>query len=159
MAAAFIMIGLALLLQSSIPPNVNFATLSFYRVLQVMPLPFVFIPVNSICYVGVPPQNNGEASALINQSRNLGSSVGISFVNTLLAYREQFHHARLSESITPYTSQHGLTMSQIAPIVQRQADFLSYLDMFFVVGVLALLLWPLVLLLKSPPKPGLRSAS
>jgi len=152
MMAAFIMIGLALILQSSISPAVNFGTLSFYRVLQVMPLPFVFIPVNAICYVGVPPQYNGEASALINQSRNLGSSVGISFVNTLLAYREQFHHERLAESITPYTSPHGLTMSQITPIVQTQSMFLSYLDMFFVVGVMALALWPLVLLLKSPPK-------
>jgi DHA2 family multidrug resistance protein len=154
MALAFILIGFALILQSSIAPDVNFGTLSFFRVLQVMPLPFVFIPVNAICYVGVPPQNNGEASALINQSRNLGSSIGISFVNTLLAYREQFHHERLAESITPYSRLHGMSLSQLNPLVQSQADFLSYLDMFFVVGVMALLLWPLVLLLKSPPKPA-----
>jgi DHA2 family multidrug resistance protein len=154
MVGAFILIGLALILQSSISPTVNFGTLSSFRVLQVMPLPFVFIPVNAICYVGVPAEYNGEASALINQSRNLGSSIGISFVNTLLAYREQFHHERLSESITPYNQLHGMGISQLNPIVQTQADFLSYLDMFFIVGVMALLLWPLVLLLKSPPKPA-----
>jgi DHA2 family multidrug resistance protein len=47
-----------------------------------------------------------------------------------------------------------MSLSQLNPLVQSQADFLSYLDMFFVVGVMALLLWPLVLLLKSPPKPA-----
>ncbi|MDE8343234.1 MAG: MFS transporter, partial [Acidocella sp.] len=78
--------------------------------------------------------------------------VGISFVNTMLVYRQQFHHARLTESITPYTSLHGLRLSQIGPIVQTQASFLSYLDMFHLIGIIALMLWPLVFLIKSPPK-------
>ncbi|MDE8348814.1 MAG: DHA2 family efflux MFS transporter permease subunit [Acidocella sp.] len=155
MGLAFIEVGIALLLQSSISPAVSFGFISTYRVLQVIALPFIFIPVNSVCYIGVPPKNNGEASALINQSRNLGSSVGISFVNTMLAYRLQFHHARLTEAITPYTSLHGQRLSQIGPMVQTQASFLSYLDMFHLIGIIALMLWPLVFLLKSPPKSAL----
>jgi DHA2 family multidrug resistance protein len=148
----FMEIGFALLLQSSIVPDITFGDISFFRVLQVVALPFVFIPTNSICYVGIPPRNNGEASALINQCRNLGSSIGISFVTTLLQWRTQFHHARLSESITPYGSLHHLSVSQIAPIVQTQASFLGYLDMFRVVGLMAFAVCPLVLLFKSPPK-------
>jgi len=148
----FMEIGFALLLQSGIVPGVDFGTLSFDRVLQVVALPFVFLPVNSMAYIGIPPRNNGEASALINQCRNLGSSVGISFVTTMLAWRTQFHHARLSESITPYGSLHGLAVSQIAPIVQTQASFLSYLDMFRIVGLIAFAVCPFILLLKTPPK-------
>jgi DHA2 family multidrug resistance protein len=148
----FLEIGLALLLQSSIVPDISFGELSFYRVLQVIALPFVFIPVNSVCYIGIPPRNNGEASALINQCRNLGSSIGISFVTTLLAWRTQFHHARFVETITPYGSLHHLTVSQIAPIVQTQASFLSYLDIFRIVGLMAFAVAPVVLLLKTPPK-------
>jgi DHA2 family multidrug resistance protein len=148
----FLEIGLALLLQSSIVPDISFGDLSFYRVLQVIALPFVFIPVNSVCYIGIPPRNNGEASALINQCRNLGSSIGISFVTTLLAWRTQFHHARFVETITPYGSLHHLTVSQIAPIVQTQASFLSYLDIFRIVGLMAFAVAPVVLLLKTPPK-------
>jgi DHA2 family multidrug resistance protein len=154
----FIEIGFALLLQASIPPDVNFGTLSFFRVLQVIALPFVFIPVNSICYVGIPPRNNGEASALINQCRNLGSSIGISFVTTLLAWRTQFHHARLAEAITPYGSLHHLSVSQIAPLVQTQASFMSYLDMFRIVGFMAFAICPIVLLLKTPPKQAAQGA-
>jgi DHA2 family multidrug resistance protein len=118
----------------------------------------VFIPVNSIAYVGIPPRNNGEASALINQCRNLGSSIGISFVTTLLAWRTQFHHARLAESITPYGSLHHLSVSQIAPIVQTQASFMSYLDMFRIVGFMAFAICPIVLLLKTPPKQAAQGA-
>jgi DHA2 family multidrug resistance protein len=154
----FMEIGFALLLQSSIVPDVNFGTLSLFRVLQVVALPFVFIPVNSIAYVDIPPRNNGEASALINQCRNLGSSIGISFVTTLLAWRTQFHHARLAESITPYGSLHHLTVSQIAPIVQTQASFMSYLDMFRIVGFMAFAICPIVLLLKTPPKQAAQGA-
>ncbi len=149
---AFIEIGIALLLQSSISPQVSFGIISFYRVLQVIALPFIFIPVNAVCYIGVPPANNGEASALANQSRNLGSSVGISFVNTMLVYRQQFHHARLTETITPYSSLHGLRLPQIGPLLQSQSVFLSYLDMFHLIGIISLVLWPFVFLLKSPPK-------
>jgi DHA2 family multidrug resistance protein len=154
----FMEIGFSLLLQSSIVPDVNFATLSFFRVLQVIALPFVFIPVNSVCYVGIPPRNNGEASALVNQCRNLGSSIGISFVTTMLAWRTQFHHARLAESITPYGSLHQLSISQIAPIVQTQASFMSYLDMFRLIGFMAFAVCPFVLLLKTPSKQAAQGA-
>jgi DHA2 family multidrug resistance protein len=149
---ALIAVGLSLLLQGTIAPDVSFGQISLYRTLQVITLPFLFIPVSTAGYIGVPPRNFGEAAALLNQLRNLGGSVGISFITANLAWRTQFHHARLAESITPYSRLHGMTASQIAPLVQHQAAFMSYLDMFRVVGVLALLVWPLVLFLNPPPK-------
>ena len=47
----------------------------------------------------------------MNQTRDIGSSAGISMVGTSLAWRVQFHHSRLVESITPYSSLHGMTVS------------------------------------------------
>jgi DHA2 family multidrug resistance protein len=149
---ALIMVGTALLLQATIAPDVSFGRLSFYRVLQVIALPFLFIPVSSAGYVGVPAKNFGEAAALLNQIRNLGGSFGVSFVTANLAWRTQFHHARLVESITPYGNLHGLTLARIAPLVQNQAAFMSYLDMFRIVGLLALCVWPIALFLNPPPK-------
>jgi DHA2 family multidrug resistance protein len=107
----------------------------------------------------VPPKNNGEASALMNQMRNIGSSAGISCAGTMLAWRMQFHHARLVESITPYSSLHGMTVPQIAALVQTQASFMSYLDIFHLVAVLAALICPIVFFLKSPPKKAAQGAS
>jgi DHA2 family multidrug resistance protein len=156
---ALILVGAALLLQSTIAPDVTFGQISMYRALQVIGLPFLFIPVSSAGYVGVPAANFGEAAALLNQLRNLGGSVGVSFVTANLAWRTQFHHARLAESITPYTRLHGMTASQIAPLVQNQAVFMSYLDMFRVVGLMALLVWPLVLFLNPPPARAAQGAT
>jgi DHA2 family multidrug resistance protein len=149
---AFIEIGCSMLAQSHLPPDVSFVGLSIARVSQVICLPFVFVPLSASSYIGIPARNNGEASALINQMRNIGGGVGISFVTTLLAWRTQFHHARLAESITPYGSLHGMSLSQIAPMVQQQAAFVSYLDVFKVVGLIALVVWPVALFLRAPAK-------
>jgi DHA2 family multidrug resistance protein len=151
LTAAFIETGLALLLQATIAPDVSFATISWFRVLQVISMPFLFIPLSAICYVGIPPKNNGEASAVMNQMRNIGSSVGVSFVSTVLVWRTQFHHARLAESITPYSNLHGMSIAQISPMVDSQAAFMSYLDLFHIIAVMALVVWPIIFFLKPVP--------
>ena len=55
-----------------------------YRVYQSIGLAFLFIPINTICYVGVPQEQNNQISSMINLTRNLGGSFGISFVATML---------------------------------------------------------------------------
>ncbi len=151
---AFAEIGFALLLQSRVAPDVSFGDLAFNRVLMVAALPFLFVPINTVSYIGIPPRNNGEASALVNQMRNLGGSIGISFGAAMVSWRTQVHHARLAEAITPYSSLHGMTISQIAQDVQNQAAFMSYLDMFRIVGIMSLLVCPVALLLRSPRRPA-----
>jgi DHA2 family multidrug resistance protein len=152
MAFALIEMGCALLLDSHLAPNVSFTQLSWARIIQVIAIPFIFIPVSASSYVGIDPRNNGEAAALLNQMRNIGGSIGISFVTTLLAWRTQFHHERLAESITPYRYLYGAKLPQIAQLVQQQANFVSYLDVFKVIGIIALVIWPIVLFLKNPAK-------
>jgi len=144
--------GLALILQSQIAPNVSFATISTDRVLQVVALPFLFIPISALSYVGVPAARTADASAIINQVRNIGGSIGISFVTSMLAWRTQFHHARLAEQISPYRGLHGRSLPQIAEAVQHQAQFMSYLDLFYLLGVILLLIWPVILLLGAVPR-------
>ncbi len=119
--------------------TVGFWHISSVRALQAMWLPFLFIPINSVALVGVPPERNNEASALINLMRNLGGSVGISFTTTLLAYREQFHHVRLGEHVTPYDGYGaGVDLGAISRLVQTQAATLSYLDLFYALTLVAL---------------------
>ncbi len=157
--AAFAEISFSMFLQSGMTLEMTFQNIAWLRGATVIAMPFVFVPITALCYVGLPPKNNGEASALMNQMRNIGSSFGVSAIGTILAWRSQFHHARLAESITPYSSLHGMTASQIAPLVQTQAVFMSYIDLFRIAGFVALLVIPVVLLLKSPPKMGAQGAS
>ena len=150
---AFIGTGWALISTSGLDLDMSFWTVSWARVFQVVWLPFLFIPMSAVSYVGVPADKNNEASALINLMRNLGGSVGVSFVQTLLSWREQFHHARLVTHMTPYNGYgFGHSLGQIAQAVQAQAGILSYLDIFWLLGVISLCVWPAALLLPRMPK-------
>jgi len=100
----------------------------------------------------MPPERTNEASALFNLMRNLGGSVGVSFTTTMLQERTQFHHARLAEHITAYNGFAWNTpLAPINALVQAQAAVMSYLDIFWLLGVLAFLVWPAVLLLPRVP--------
>jgi len=121
--------------------------------LQVLWLPFIFIPLSAVQFTGVPPDKNSDASAIINLMRNLGGSFGVSIATTQLQWRGQFHHARLAEHVTPYNGYgFGVPLGPIAQAVQRQATMLSYIDVFTILAVIALSAAPLVLFLPNLPK-------
>jgi DHA2 family multidrug resistance protein len=111
----------------------------------------------------------------MNLARNIGGSVGISFVTTLLARRTQFHQARLSENLSGGSSalqsslrglratfmEGGLdpaTASQkayamVQANVVRQATMLGYVDCFWLLGAIIGCLVPVVFLMKRA-RPG-----
>ena len=147
-AVAFAGTAYSMWYAAQLDQTVGFWDLSRARMLQAIWLPFLFIPLNSVALVGVPKDRNNEASALINLLRNLGGSVGISYTTTLLAYREQFHHARMAEHVTPYNGYGaGANLGGIARMLQEQALTLSYLDIFWALAVISLAAVPLALCL------------
>jgi DHA2 family multidrug resistance protein len=145
--------GLAMLYATRLDLDVSFWTISTTRITQVIWLPFLFIPISAVSYVGLPPNVNNEASALFNLMRNLGGSVGVSFVTSMLEERTQFHHARLAEHITAYNGYGwGVPLAPVNSMVQAQAAVMSYLDIFWLLGIVALVVSPVVLLLPRVPK-------
>lgn len=166
--------GVALLQATNIDLSMGFWHVAFLRIIQVMALPFLFVPITTAAYVGLPPEKNNDASALINLMRNLGASVGISVMNAVVTRGAQFHQNRLVETATegnPYWRQSlsqlegtlraaGLGADQaaqgalqmLAAQFRGQAQVLSYIDAFWLLGVAVLVLWPLVFLMKSVPK-------
>jgi DHA2 family multidrug resistance protein len=152
--------------------NVDYATLAWARVYQSVGLGFLFIPVNTIAFLGLPTAKNNEASALINMMRNLGGSFGIAIATTVLAQRQQHHHNVLISHVTPYSSQYDAAIqamqqafarnaasaadalhqaqAQLYALVQRQALVLSYIDAFWLLSVTFAAMLPLVLLMRKP---------
>jgi DHA2 family multidrug resistance protein len=122
-------------------------------------MPFLFIPLMSISLSKIPGSLNNDASAITNLARNLGGSFGISFTTTLLAYREQFHHARLTEHITPYDGfGAAVNLAPIGRAVQAQAAILGYLDVFLVVALVSGVSVGLALMLPRLPKGAAAAA-
>ncbi|OYV33215.1 MAG: MFS transporter [Rhodospirillales bacterium 20-64-7] len=150
---AVIGLGWSMVRASHLDLDVGFWNISAARVTQVIWLPFVFIPISAVSYVGLPPNRNSEGSALINLMRNLGGGFGVSFVTTMLEQRTQFHHARLAEHITAYNGYAWpKALAPINAVVQAQASVMSYLDVFWLLGMIALLVWPAILFLPRVPK-------
>jgi len=144
--------GLACLYLRGFNTEINFGHAALGRVFQAVGLPFLFVPITTVSYAGLPPEKSGNASALINTMRNLGGSCGISLAVTVLARRGQFHHARLVESITPYSPLAGSptfgSLAMVDRLVQRQAQMWSYLDVFTLLAILAALTVPVTFILK-----------
>jgi len=158
-ACGMIELGCSMILQAHMAPDASFNYVFTSRISQMVATPFLFVPATMLAYVGIPAKLNGEAAAMTNQMRNIGGAMGISFVTTMLAWRTQFHHARLAEAITPYADLHGLSLAQISPMGQQQASFAAYLDAFYAIGLIALVVWPVALLLKPPSKQDAQTAA
>jgi MFS transporter, DHA2 family, multidrug resistance protein len=167
-AIGFMIIALAMWYSTSLVPDASFSYFATVRVFQTVGMPFMFIPVNSVAYTGLPLQKTSEASALINVARNLGGSVGVSLANTELVQRSQFHQARLVENMTPsspafQSTMHNLTQyftqfgspagaqgrafGYIGQLVADQAALMGYIDIFYSWAVFAAVLVPVVLVL------------
>jgi len=77
--------------------EISFQSATWLRILQYVPLGFIFIPSSTAAYNGIPGEKNNAVAGLVNFMRNIGSSVGTSVVTTMLARRSQFHQDRLVE--------------------------------------------------------------
>src|ERR1700693_979139 len=169
------MLSFSLFHMTSFDLGVDFHTVTMARVYQAMGLAFLFVPINTTAYSGLQRDKNNAASGLMNLARNIGGSVGISVVTTLLARRTQFHQVRLVENLSAANPQfrsalHGMTstfsgggsgpgtaLQQAYALMQanviRQATMLAYIDNFWLLGVVIFCLIPCVFLIKKA-KPG-----
>jgi DHA2 family multidrug resistance protein len=94
-AMGFIITTFGLFRMTGINLDVSFGMAVSWRVFIALGLPFLFIPINTLCYAGIPQEKYNEVSGLTALMRNLGGSVGISFVTTLLARQTQKHLSML----------------------------------------------------------------
>ncbi|OJV42059.1 MAG: EmrB/QacA family drug resistance transporter [Acidobacteriales bacterium 59-55] len=141
----------------------NFAGPQFYipLIIRALGQPLIMVPLSAVTTSGMAKgRESGAASALFNMMRNIGGSIGIAGLSTLLSVRERFHSERIGESVTVYSGavqeriQHSAAyfLSQgsdsysanmraigaIGGAVRRQAFLLAYSDCFLVLGCVLL---------------------
>jgi DHA2 family multidrug resistance protein len=148
--------SLACLYLRGFDTQINFGHAALGRMFQGFGLPFLFVPITTVSYSGLPPGKSNNASALINTMRNLGGSFGISTAVGLLAQRGQFHHARLAETITTFTRSRlppGVGLPALGRVLELQAEMWSYIDIFKFLAIMTACLIPVTFLLRET-KPG-----
>lgn len=102
-AIGFLSCSAALMHMTEMNLGLSFAEAVKLRMFQAAGIAFLFVPINTMSYVGVPRNKNNQVSGMVNLARNVGGSVGISIVETMLARRSQKHQSDLSAHLT-YTS-------------------------------------------------------
>ncbi|MDQ2842481.1 MAG: DHA2 family efflux MFS transporter permease subunit [Acidobacteriota bacterium] len=112
-------------------------------------LGLVFVPLSVTSLGDLPPQSVGNGSGLYNLMRNIGGSIGISIVQTILSRHEQLHRNELVQHIAPmsrnyqqnlqhftqtfsnyasHTTAQTQAVGQIGRMVGQQAQLWSYVD-------------------------------
>lgn len=150
--------------------DITYGYAAMSRIFLALGLPFLFLPVTTASYDGVPPEKTNQASALINVARNIGGSMGVALAQTVLAQRQQFHQSRLIEHAAPsdlgyqqtietmtrFFQAQGSNASDAASqavawvgrILQQQVDLLAYIDVFWILAVVAVLMIPTAAVLR-----------
>ncbi|MGY3116596.1 hypothetical protein ACVWXQ_000531 [Bradyrhizobium sp. S3.14.4] len=150
--------------------DITYGYAALARVFLAIGLPFLFLPVTTASYDGVPSDKTNQASALINVARNIGGSMGVALAQTVLAQRQQFHQSRLIEHAAPsdlgyqqtidamtrYFQAQGSNPSDAAAqaiawvgkTLQQQVDFLAYIDVFWMLAIIAVLMIPTAAVLR-----------
>ncbi|HTP52685.1 MAG TPA: DHA2 family efflux MFS transporter permease subunit [Anaeromyxobacteraceae bacterium] len=114
-AFGFAVLSLSLLhMAYTIYPGIDFRTATLLRVYQSVGLAFLFVPINTVAYAGIPLSKNNQVAGIVNLARNMGGDIGIALVTTLIARRSQFHQANLTAHLDAGNSVLGARLSGIA---------------------------------------------
>jgi MFS transporter, DHA2 family, multidrug resistance protein len=152
--------------------NAGYWDIFWPQIIQGAAMAFLFVPLMTTSMSGITKEKMGNATSIYNLMRNIGGSFGIAAMTTLLARRQQVHQNQLISHITPsdiatQNTLHGLeryfrlqqplsaydathkALGAIYVMVQQQAAMLSFVEAFWIMGIIFWSMAPLVLLLRN----------
>jgi DHA2 family multidrug resistance protein len=126
-------------------------------------LGLVFVPLSAASFSTLKSAMFAQATSTYSLVRNIGSSIGISLVQTLLVRNTQIAHSSLAEKVTSgqlalqglpgsaaFSAQTAAGLEMLNGEVTRQAAMIAYVDDFVLMFVLTRLMIPLLLLIRPP---------
>jgi len=164
-------LSLSLFHMASFNLEVDFRTAMTARIYQSAGMAFLFVPINVMAFYFIPKEKINNATGIINLARNIGGSVGIAGVVTMLARRTQYHQAVLVSHMTPldpaYRAMLGGAGQMLAAggsdpvlaahqaqglaygVLMRHSTMLAFLDDFWLMAVVILAVIPFMFLMKK----------
>jgi MFS transporter, DHA2 family, multidrug resistance protein len=163
--------SLSLLEMAQFSLEVGTATILRSGLVQGVGLGLVLVPTNILLFSTLHRRYRTEGAAMTNLLRNLGGSLFISLLTTLLVQKTQIYHAQLGESLTPFrdamqqpwlpAAWDWTTTAGAMAIdgeLTRQASGIAYFNDFALMQWTVLLMVPLLLLFRkmppAAPEPG-----
>jgi DHA2 family multidrug resistance protein len=134
-------------------------------VLQGLGISIVHVPLTVMAFATMPPELRPDGAAIINLLRNIGGSIGVATLITLLTRNTRENRATLLEQITPYNelfrwqsmpehwNPEGIgSLALLEAEVTRQATLIAYINDFKLVFFIILATIPLILVMRRPPR-------
>ncbi len=154
--------------------QIDFGTAFLLRTFQAAGLAFIFLPSSTLVYVGVPREKNNQVSAMNSFVRNIGGSIGIAMITTLVTRQAAKHQnymvaragpgspafEQMAGGLTQTLAQHGVphpiqqAYARIAGMITGQATTLAYIDVISAMALVVAALTPFVLLMRRPKEGG-----
>jgi len=153
---------ISLFIMGRFTTEVSIPVLVWTGMLQGLGFGFVFVPLSTSTFATLSPSLRTEGTAMYSLIRNIGSSIGISIVITLLARSSQVNHASLAEIIHPFrlpltpsdlpqlldwTTTTG--MVALNGLVTKQAATIAYLNDFKLIMWITIFSMPLLLIMRK----------
>jgi DHA2 family multidrug resistance protein len=110
----FFMLSAALLYMGKMNLGLSYGELVFMRCFQASGLAFLFIPINTISYVGVKQTESNDVSGLMNLARNIGGSSGTAFMATMLIRGEAKHETMMVRNMNPGSAGYNAQVTSLA---------------------------------------------
>jgi len=146
-------------------PDISQFTVIAVGVIQGIGLGFLFTPLSVVSLSTLPSARRTEAAGLYSLSRNIGSSIGISVVNTLLVQNTQVNHATIGRVVTaanPLFGDPGIRRlfdpaaaagrAALDATVTQQARIIAYIDDYKLLMISILVAVPLLVIFQRPPR-------
>lgn len=76
-------------------------------------LAMMIAPISALAMNAVPKQKAGMASSMLNIIQQVGGSLGIAILSTVLSYREKFHLGLMGENLHPNSAHYIETLTQL----------------------------------------------
>ncbi len=157
--------ALSLWEMSRFTTEVPIATIVWTGITQGLGLGFIFVPLSTLAFSTLAPHFRNEGTAMFSLMRNIGSSIGISIVFTMLSHNTQINHATMAELMNPFRDamqrpwlpeawNWNTTSGAVAlnAEITDQASTIAFLNDFTAMMWVMILAAPLLLLLKKAPK-------
>jgi MFS transporter, DHA2 family, multidrug resistance protein len=139
-------------------------------------MPFLFVPINVMAFAYIPREKTNSATGLINLTRNMGGSVGISLVAAAQTRWAQISQSNLAGNMTPLNPMYASRLHNLQAALQaagsaptqaaqqaqamlygemlRQSAMLAFVDVFRILAWICVALMPLMFFMKPIKRGG-----
>jgi DHA2 family multidrug resistance protein len=176
LGAGLIICSYSLYWLSRLNLNAGYWDIFWPQLLQGTSMGLLFVPLTTVTNDAIPRQEMGNATSLFNLMRNIGASIGIASVTTIVSRHTQIHSNDLGRNVNAYNpasmtifeaTRNALmakgtdfatatkqAYAAMFGMVQQQAAMMAYLDAFLLLSILFIFMLPLIFIMKRPTKQG-----